>query len=573
MKGLNSKIIIAAATCILSSFTAANAQSFGDIPAEQRAQALQEMQGDAAQTPFQEPQARANWRENAGYGMMLPTDEALEEEIEPFGASLFGGGFRGLRADGLNPNYRILPGDQITLRVWGAVDIDRVLPVDAQGNIFIPSIGPIQVQGISHGELDNRVRAAVRTVYPENVNVYTNLQGVQSVSVFVTGYVEQPGRYAGVPSDSVLYFLDQASGIDHEQGSFRKVRLIREGETIATLDLYDFLLSGTLRHPQLENGDTLLVEPRGSVVNVHGDVGKSYAYELNEERLLGSTLTNIAQLTPGVTHALIRGVRTQGLFSEYLTLDQFEEAEIGNGDEVIFLVDQSESTIVVQLEGKFKGPTYYVLPKGTTLVELLNAVPVNPVETDYKNVSLRRISIAERQKEALEESLRRLEMTYLGAASATSEEAAIRIREAELISQFVERARETEPNGRLVVTRNDALVDIRLQDGDIITLPEKTDAVLISGEVYVPQAAVYVQGKSVRDYIASAGGFSAQADEDRILVIRANGEVRYSGDIALRPGDEILVMPKVSSKNLQLASTITQIIYQVAVATRVVTTL
>ena len=127
----------------------------------------------------------------------------------------------------------------------------------------------------------------------------------------------------------------------------------------------------------------------------------------------------------------------------------------------------------MQLEGKFKGPTYYVLPKGTTLVELLNAVPVNPVETDYKNVSLRRISIAERQKEALEESLRRLEMTYLGAASATSEEAAIRIREAELISQFVERARETEPNGRLVVTRNDALVDIRLQDGDIITLPEK----------------------------------------------------------------------------------------------------
>ena len=111
-----------------------------------------------------------------------------------------------------------------------------------------PSV-QIQVQGISHGELDNRVRAAVRTVYPENVNVYTNLQGVQSVSVFVTGYVEQPGRYAGVPSDSVLYFLDQASGIDHEQGSFRKVRLIREGETIATLDSLRLLIKWHVAPP------------------------------------------------------------------------------------------------------------------------------------------------------------------------------------------------------------------------------------------------------------------------------------------------------------------------------------
>lgn len=555
--------VVASSLVISSAF----AQSFGNIPQDQRAQALQ-------QTQFEEPQVRANWRDSSGYGEPTRAEQMVDADgnpiIKPFGHELFTGGFRGLRADGLNPEYRILPGDQITLRIWGAVDIDRVLPVDAQGNIFIPSIGPVAVQGISHSELDNRVRQAVRRVYPDNVNVYTNLQGVQSVAVFVTGFVNKPGRYAGVPSDSVLYFLDQAGGVDDQLGSYRKIRVIRNGQVHEILDLYEFLLEGTMQHAQLQNGDTILVERRGSVATVHGDVGRPYLYELNQETLTGDTLTNIAQLKPGVTHALLRGTRASGPFSQYMPLSDFTRAEIGNGDEVLFFVDQTENTIVVQLEGKFRGQSYYVVPKGTTLVELLNTVEVNPLESDFRNVSLRRKSVAERQREALLESLRRLEMTYLGASSATNEEAAIRIREAELISQFVERARETQPNGRLVVTAQDRLIDVRLQDGDVVTLPERTDSILISGEVYVPQAAVFRPGMRVRDYIESAGGFSAQADERRILVVRANGEVRFSADVELRPGDEILVMPKVSTKNLQLASTLTQIIYQVAIATKVV---
>ena len=110
MKGLNSKIIIAAATCILSSFTAANAQSFWRHSGGTTGSSAARNASDAAQTPFQEPQARANWRENAGYGMMLPTDEALEEEIEPFGASLFGGGFRGFARRWAKPKLSYFAG-------------------------------------------------------------------------------------------------------------------------------------------------------------------------------------------------------------------------------------------------------------------------------------------------------------------------------------------------------------------------------------------------------------------------------------------------------------------------------
>ncbi|WP_338036109.1 SLBB domain-containing protein [Halomonas binhaiensis] len=111
--------------------------------------------------------------------------------------------------------------------------------------------------------------------------------------------------------------------------------------------------------------------------------------------------------------------------------------------------------------------------------------------------------------------------------------------------------------------------DIRLQDGDVVTLPEVTDSILISGEITVPQAAVFRPGSRVRDYIDGAGGLTQRADDDNILVVRQSGEVRDADDVVLRPGDEILVMPKVPTKNIQLATSISQILYQIAVATKV----
>lgn len=543
------------------------ANPFSDQSQQAQAQQARAMQAQQ-QATMQEPQSNVNWQQG-GYGPIPTMEQGIDKDMRPFGSELFSGGFRGTRADGLNPDYRILPGDQVTLRVWGAVDIDRVLPVDAQGNIFIPSIGPVQVQGVSHSQLDSIVRNAVRKVYPDNVYVYTNLQGVQPVAVFVTGFVNKPGRYAGVPSDSVLYFLDQASGIDEDQGSYRRIRLLRDGETIAEMDLYDFLLEGKLAHAQLQNGDTILVERRGAQIAVHGEVGRTYFYELNDDVLYGDTLMQLAQLDAGVSHALVRGQRANGPYANYQPLESFAAQNIANGDEVVFVADRHADTIVVQLEGSYFGPSFFILPKNATLHQLLDNIPVDQVIAETRSISIRRVSVAERQRESLNESLRRLETTYLGASSSTVEESAIRVREAELISAFVQRAREVEPNGRLVVSHRDQLLDLRLQDGDVITIPERSDSILVSGEVYIPQASIFVSGMSAWDYIEAAGGFSQHADKKRVLVVRQNGEVRNARDVDLRPGDEILVLPAVTTKNLQLASTLTQILYQIAIAAKV----
>ncbi|GAA3712606.1 polysaccharide biosynthesis/export family protein [Oceanisphaera sediminis] len=536
--------------------------SAGDLPAEQNSRFNEPSAADAASQ-----NTNANWQ-SGRYGPVdgQPTSTS---ELPSFGSHLFSGGFRGVRADGLNPDYVITPGDQVTLRVWGAIDIDRVLPVDAQGNIFIPGVGPIKVQGIKHGQLDARVRSAVNSIYSNNVQVYTNLQGVQPVSVFVTGYVQSPGRFAGTPNDSLLYFLDQAGGIDDATGSYRQIKVIRNGRPLATADLYDFLIDGTLPRPQFKDGDTIVVAERGPTVTVEGDVARPYRYELTPGAMTGRDIQQLARLKSNVTHVLLRGARNAGPISRYVALNEFSQQTLNSGDQVVFSSDMRDNTIVVQLEGSYYGPSRFALPRDARLHELLNAIVVPQNMTDTSSISLKRVSVAERQQQALDESLARLETTYLGASSSTAEEAQIRVREAELISQFIERARQVEPNGRLVLANNGTISDIRLQDGDVITIPEKSDSLLISGEVLVPQSVVFNADRSAKDYIEGAGGFTDQANTSRILVVRQNGEVRDADDVTLHPGDEILVLPQAPTKNLQLAGTITQILYQIAIAAKV----
>jgi len=119
----------------------------------------------------------------------------------PFGANLFDGGFSNDREDGINPGYVIQPGDQIAVRVWGAIEFSEILTVDARGNIFIPKVGPVRVGGSPNRDLNGRVAFAVRSVFTDNVRVYTSLKGAQPVAVFVTGFVPQPGRFSGIPSN------------------------------------------------------------------------------------------------------------------------------------------------------------------------------------------------------------------------------------------------------------------------------------------------------------------------------------------------------------------------------------
>lgn len=497
--------------------------------------------------------------------------EALdaEEQVKPFGANLFNGGFSNDREDGLNPDYIVQPGDRVSVRIWGATQFSDHLTVDPQGNIFIPTVGPISVAGTSNKDLNQRVSTSVATVFTDNVRVYTSLDGSQPVAVFVTGFVMNPGRFAGIPSNSALHFIDRAGGINASQGSYRDINVLRDGSSIATIDLYDFLLSGTMPALQFKDGDTIVIGSRGSTIEVTGDVANAAVFELAGNVLSGSELISMALLQPSVGFAGVSGIRNGKPFSSYVPLNDFRQLQLQNGDAVHFRTDQHDEVIVVEVEGSHRGPSRFAVPRNTRLRELLDYIEIDPELADAASVSLKRKTIASRQKAALEESLQRLEARYLTASSQTDRESAIRAQEATLIGQFVLRARQVEPNGRLVVANNGDIANVMLQSGDTITIPGRSDSVLLSGEVLVSQAMLYQPGQTARDYIARSGGFTSQALDERIVLVHANGEVSSGKNPKVRSGDEIIVLPKVPVKNLQIASTIVDILYKIAVAASV----
>ena len=102
-----------------------------------------------------------------------------------FGASLFTREATAV-SDAPNPNYIVVPGDRVSVRVWGAVEAEALGIVDPAGNLFLPSIGPIRVAGTRAGDLQRVVETEVRRVFTAQVQVYAVLLSTQRIGVFVT---------------------------------------------------------------------------------------------------------------------------------------------------------------------------------------------------------------------------------------------------------------------------------------------------------------------------------------------------------------------------------------------------
>ena len=522
------------------------------------------------------PQIPENGAQTSSRTDQNPDQEA--ETVPVFGQNLFTGAFVRDRFAGFNPNYRLTTGDTVLLQLWGAVEFQGTLTVDPQGNIFIPQVGPVQVRGVPNADLMSVVERAVKSVYRENVRVYANLDESQPVNIFVTGYVESPGLYSGLSSDSLLSYLDRAGGIDPQRGSYLDVRLVRQDAILENVNLYDFLLFGQIPQRQLQEGDTLIVGPRQYVVEFQGLVENPRQIEFNRTRVALSDALLLARPMPSATHVLIQRNSRADQLSEYLPLSQAGRVQLNPGDAVTLAADKSQATITVQLEGEHRGRDQYVLPYGATLGDLLQQIVPGP-QSNLDAVQLFRREVAERQKQMLNASLENLQMSVLTAPSATNEEASLRTQEAQLVLQFIDRARDIEPQGQVVLANAPDMNSIVLQDEDRIRIPSLSQLVTLYGEVMLPTALLHNEESGLKEYITQAGGLSRKADKTRIVVRSPDGSIelarlggffRSTTDVDIAPGDEIMVLPEVDFKTLQFTKDIVQILYQSAVAAGVV---
>ena len=499
--------------------------------------------------------------------------ELLGTAYEPgegamFGEQLFQPGIAQTYGVGLNDQYVIAIGDRVVLRMWGAFPYQDVQVVDSQGNIFLPNVGPILLAGVRNRDLNDVVRAAIRNVYRSNVEVYVTLEASKPVRVFVTGFVRAPGQYPGVAADSVLGFLRRAGGIDPARGSFIDVRLLRGGEERAAFNLYDFLIEGRLEPVQIQDGDTIVVAARHNAVRVSGDVFNSFGFEFKTREISAEELLRLAHSRPGVTHvSVVHKVGTRQ-FSEYHAIDGLDDVYFQAGDELSVVTDRRIATILVRVDGAIDSSRVLTLPYGSTMQEALAEVTPKP-EAKPDAVQLFRRSIAERQRYMLEVSLRVLERSALTSRSMTMEEAALRGREADQVINFIDRARQVQPRGQVVLAGRESVMDTLLEDGDVLVIPERSSIVMVHGEVTHPTAISYDSRSTVADYVELAGGTMQRRGDTRIVLVRQDGTFVEGSRARPNPGDEILVLPKVGVRSMEVARGITQILFQIAVVAQV----
>jgi hypothetical protein len=193
----------------------------------------------------------------------------------------------------------------------------------------------------------------------------------------------------------------------------------------------------------------------------------------------------------------------------------------------------------------------------------------NP-SSNLESIQLFRKGVAERQKEMLNTSLYALQTQALTSTSATQEEAMLRAKEAEMILKFVEIAKNVEPKGQVVLGSSEIAKNTLLEDGDIIRIPEFTSLVMVHGEVLFPNAISFREKAGVDDYVELSGNYTQNADKSKVLILHQNGVIEEDATANIIPGDEIMVLPKVETKRLEIAKAIFQIIYQIAIAARVV---
>ncbi|MFK0341098.1 SLBB domain-containing protein [Campylobacter coli] len=504
-------------------------------------------------------------------GLENNISKSAPTQIPVFGAELFNGNFKNYTQRVYNPDYKIAVGDQISLKILGAVEFEQILVVDSQGNIFIPKVGAVNLLGVKNSALVSVIKAQVNKIYKNNVFVYADMNAYQNVSVFVTGSVNAPGLYQGLSSDSVIQYLDKAGGINLEYGSFRDIQILRNNAVIKKIDLYDFLLKGQMDLFPFRSGDVVLVGNVQSYVFVNGDVQRPFRFELANDIKTLFDLARVAGAKPIVTNAILRSYGNDHKLevSAYNKM-QFSKVLLKTGDGVQFNPEYISQNISITVNGEHSGLKTLVVRKGTTLEDVSRLIVANG-QSDMNALQVFRKSVAKTQKDLINAQLKELETLALTSPSVTSQGAAIKAEQAKLILEFIQRAKELEPKGQIVIDKPKSYGEVILEEGDTINVPSKNNLIIVQGEVTLPGAFVYNKGEDLKYYINLAGGYGERADTSKVLVIRNNGKAqRYSGSVDMMPGDSVLVLPKVESENLQIFSMLTQILYQIAVATNVV---
>ncbi|WP_212906065.1 SLBB domain-containing protein [Capnocytophaga stomatis] len=410
-------------------------------------------------------------------------------------------------------NYQVGPGDELLIEVWGATEGSFKQKVDTQGNIFINAIGKINVSGLSFEDVKTKINSYLKRIYsgisaPNGSynKVYTGvtITQVRTVKVNIIGEVTVPGTYSLSALSTVLNAL-YACGGPTENGSFREINLVRNGQKIATFDVYDFLIHGSEKgNLPLKDQDVIIVPPYLNRVLIEGEVKRKGAYETKD----GESLANLITFFGGFT---------SDAFTNTLVVERIKNAK----REVKEVAFEDISSFLIQNGDKLK---------------------VHPITDEYQN----RLSIggAVYQPGTYEFKEGMTAYDLLNRANGVRKEASL---ERGLIFRTLNRVDYQTINFSvkdLIEEKN----NIPLIDNDSIHIFYKDSLqmarfIKVEGAVNKPKELPFMENMTVGDVIALAGGLSQGADASTIDIFREinDGDFRkLSRDFKVSSNNELI---------------------------------
>jgi len=327
----------------------------------------------------------------------LPLDPVGVEALEPFGYALFERDPSRLQPNRAVPvaaDYTVGPGDTLRIQLFGNQNADYELPVERNGMVRFPEIGPISVAGRTYASVQELIGERVREQFI-GTQVSVTLGELRALQVFVVGDVKSPGSYSVDPMSTITSALALSGGVAR-QGSLRRIQLKRHGEVVQTLDVYDVMLRGDTRSDvRLQSGDVVFVPPVGTRVTVAGEVNRPAIYEYRG----AANVEDVIGLAGGLKPTAYKpGVKIERLDpgAGLLVLEANQSDAVGravkvtDGDTVVVPKGVAQLEQAVRLVGNVQRPGDYQWRDGLRITDLIRSSRDLKENSDLNYVLIRR---------------------------------------------------------------------------------------------------------------------------------------------------------------------------------------
>lgn len=387
------------------------------------------------------------------------------------------------------PNYRLGPGDEVIIDIWGTSQNTIRQEISPDGTINIEKIGPVNLNGMTVSKANEYLKRVLGKTYsgldtPDGaLEINLTLGNTRTIQINVMGEVVQPGTYALSSFSTVFHALYRAGGVS-QIGSLRNVQVARDGKTVATVDVYDFIMKGKTQDDiRLQEGDVVIVPAYEALVKIKGNIKRPMKYEMKHNESLATLITYAGGFSADAYTRSLRVIRQNGEEYEINTVKEINYGTytLRNGDEVTAEPILQRFTNRLEVRGAVYRPGLYQLNGEINTVRAL----VNEAK-GLRGDAFTNRAVLKREREDLT---------------------------TEIISVDV----------RGIMSGNTP--DIPLQKNDILYIPSIHDLkdfgdVTIYGEVARPDKYTYSENMTLEDLIIRAGGLRESASTVRVDVSR-----------------------------------------------------